>query len=31
MPSGMIKEIWEDIFETTAHIWVRVIEEKEKT
>jgi len=30
MPSGTIKEIWEDIFETTAHVWVRVIEKKEK-
>jgi hypothetical protein len=27
MPNGTIKEIWEDIFETTAHVWVRVIEE----
>jgi hypothetical protein len=29
MPSGTIKEIWEDIFETTAHMWVKVIEKEE--
>jgi hypothetical protein len=26
MPDMSIKEIWEDLFETTAHIYVRVIE-----
>lgn len=27
MPDGTFMEIWEHIFETTAHVWVRVIQE----
>ena len=26
MPGGSVNEIWEDLFETTAHIYVRVID-----
>lgn len=27
MPDGTFMEFWEDIFETSAHVWVRVIQE----